>query len=319
MRRVVLSSVVAAGVALAPGVAGASAALGYVSSAPAAGAVTVVDARAQAACLAKSVRGAHCLPAADFLGPHGRLASFRQIFWLLGTAGLSGREHVLVVGDDPVERDFVAGMLYLSGQRKVSILTRAVSQGTGLAPDALGPGTPRAMVRNPIYQGAVRGDDIVLRTELARMLAAHSAPAMLDGRSDAEYWGERIRAWRGGHLPGAQSLPIGAARRELAGGHVDLPAGKSFVVYGHDAFESVAYFTLLRAAGTDARVLLDGWAGWANHPDLPVASETYPDRAAAPVLRVPEPSRWLLSLTLFNLLAVLSLAGGLAYAWKRKS
>jgi len=319
VRRAILGSVVAAGVTLVPGVAGASAALDYVPNAAAVGAVTVVDARAPAACLAKSVRGAHCLPAADFLGPHGRLASFRQIFWLLGTAGLSGREHVLVVGDDPVERDFVAGMLYLSGQRKVSILTRAVSQGAGLAPDALGPGRPRAMLRNPIYQGTVRGDDIVLRTELARMLAARNAPAMLDGRGEAEYWGEHIRAWRGGHVPGAQSLPMGAARRELVGGHLDLPAGRSFVVYGHDAFESVAYFTLLRAAGTDARVLLGGWAGWANHPDLPVVSETYPDRATGPVLRAPEPSRWLASLAVFNLLAVLSLAGGLAYAWKRKS
>ncbi len=313
-----VAAVIALALALAPAAASA-AQLKYVASARGLlGRVIVVDARAQPACLAKSVRGAHCLPAADFLGPHGRLASFRQIFWLLGTAGLSASEHVLVVGDDPTERDFVAGMLYLSGQREVSILAQPVSKGAGLAPEALGPGTPRAMTRNPVYQGTVRGADIVLRSELARALAAPGAPPLLDGRSDAEYWGERIRAWRGGHLPGAQSLPIEAARSELAAGRLALPVGKHFVVYGHDAFESVAYFTLLEAAGIDARVLLEGWADWADHPDLPVASETYPDRVAKPAV-AREPAPWLVPLSVFNLLAVLLLAGGLAYAWKRKT
>lgn len=289
----------------------AAATLDFVKDAAALRGATVVDARAQSACLQRSIRGAHCLPAADFLGPHGRLASFRQIAWLLGTAGLSGDEHVLVAGDDPVERDFVAGMLYLCGQRKVSILTVPISSGAGLAADRMGPGEPRGMTQRPIYGGTVRGDEIVLRTELAAALASARPPHPLDGRTEAEFWGERIRAWRGGHLPEAQSLPMERAQGEIAQGRLELPQGQDLVAYGHDAFESVAYFAMLRAATpATLRVLVDGWADWANHPELPVDSLTYPDRRderAAPVRA--SPSRWTIALALSNALALLALAG----------
>ncbi len=269
----------ALGVALAAAGADAATRLDYVMDASTASRAIVVDAREQSACLQRSIRGAHCLPAADFLGPHGRLASFRQIFWLLGTAGLSGTEHVLVGGDDAAERDFVAGMLYLCGQRKVSILVLPLSTGAGLPPERLGPGVPRAMTRQPIYLGTARGDEIVLRSELAAILNTPKAPLLLDGRTEPEFSGKTIRASRGGHVPGAQSLPMDVVRRELAGGRVKLPIGKDFVAYGNDAYDSVAYYAMLRAATTaSVRVLIDGWTDWANHPPLPVAPVTNPVR-----------------------------------------
>jgi len=284
------------------------------------GKVTVVDARAQAACLARSIAGARCLPAADFLGPHGRLDGFREIFWLLGTAGLSGGEQVLVVGDDSTERDFVAGMLYLCGQRKVSILALPVSQGAGLAAGQMGPGVGRAMLRNPYYQATVREDSIVLRNELARILASGDPPLLLDGRSVAEYWGERVRALRGGHLRGAQSLPLAVARSRLRLGRLEFPADKRFVVYGDDPFESVAYFTLLRAgAGAAVQVLLDGWVDWADHPELPVAAASYPEPGPrAPAARQEPGRNWPALLVLFSLMALLLIAGGLRYAARRR-
>ena len=242
------------------------------------GSVTVVDARAEDACLHYTVRGAHCLPAADFLGPHGRLASFREIYWLLGTAGLSEQAHVLVVGDDPTERDFVAGMLYLCGQRKVSILTIPIARGAGLEQAQMGQGTGRGMTRNPIYQGVVREGRIVLRAELAQAFTTNHPPLLLDGRSEDEYWGARIRAMRGGHLPGAQSLPMLKARQQMAKNTLQLPLRDGLVVYANDPFESVAYFTLLRAgAGAEVQVFQDGWVDWANHPALPMDAVTYPD------------------------------------------
>lgn len=320
MPSAVLWTIVAAAVAVGPTAARASDAIAYVASASGlTEKVIVVDARAQMACLTRSIAGARCLPAADFLGPHGRLANFREIFWLLGTAGLSGGEHVLVVGNDPTERDFVAGMLYLCGQRKISILTLPMSQGAGLPADQLGPGIGRAMTRNPVYQGRVRDDDIVLRTELARALASGSPPKLLDGRTEEEYWGERIRALRGGHLPGAQSLPLSAARSRLGQGQLELSAGKKFVVYGHDPLESVAYFTLLRAGARAAvMVLLDGWVDWANHPDLPMAATSYPDMKSAPARQREPDQRWLVPLALFNLAGLLFLAGGLVYSVRRR-
>ncbi|HSQ80496.1 MAG TPA: rhodanese-like domain-containing protein, partial [Casimicrobiaceae bacterium] len=236
---------------------------------------------------------------------------------------LAGQEHVLVVGDGPTERDFVAGMLYLCGQARVSVLKAPIAEGAGLPAAQLGPGTPRAMVRNPVYQATVRDGDLVLSTDLAQELDVGDAPPLLDGRSGAEYWGERIRAWRGGHLPGAQSLPIDSLRRQLDSHRGGLPQDRSFVVYGHDAFESVAYFTLLRAgSGIPARVLIDGYADWANHPDLPLASQTYPDRQPAQIAApaaAPGFARWLESLAMFNSAALLVLAGGVIYACRPRT
>ncbi|BBP04023.1 hypothetical protein TPL01_15980 [Sulfuriferula plumbiphila] len=287
------------------------------------GSVTVVDARAENACLRYTVRGAHCLPAADFLGPHGRLASFREIYWLLGTAGLSEKAHVLVVGDDPTERDFVAGMLYLCGQEKVSILSIPVARRAGLEQTQMGQGTGRGMTRNPIYQGVVREDRIVLRNELAQALAATHPPLLLDGRSEDEYWGERIRALRGGHLPGAQSLPIPKARGQLAQGAWQLPLRDGLVVYADDPFESVAYFTLLRAgAGVDARVFPDGWVDWANHPALPMDSVTYPDPvlAGAPAKRPAEQAKpGQIVLVLGGIFMLAAFSAGFFYLGKRRS
>ena len=287
------------------------------------GSVMVVDARSEKACLHSTVRSARCLPAADFLGPHGRLASFREIYWLLGTAGLSEKEHVLVVGDDPTERDFVAGMLYLCGQAKISILTIPISRGAGLRQDQMGRGIGRGMTRNPIYQGVVRESRIVLRDELAQELAAIHQPVLLDGRSENEYWGERIRAMRGGHLPGAQSLPMPKARGQMARGILQPPLRGGLVVYGDDPFESVAYFTLLRAgAGADARVFPDGWVDWANHPALPMDSVTYPDPLLADAAtKLPEiqVNHSQIVLTLFGILILATLSAGFFYWGKRSN
>ena len=271
LRCAALRTVVAATLAVAPAAAGAAAALGYVTSAASLmGRVTVVDARAQAACLKRSIDGAHCLPAKEFLDLHGRLAGFREIYWLLGTAGLSGSEHVLVVGDDPTERDFVAGMLYLCGQRKVSILTLPLSQGAGLPAARLGTGMARAMTRNPYYQATVREGDIVLRSELARTLAAGTQ--LLDGCNAADCRGERMRA-----LAGAWSLPLSVARSRQVLGRIELPAGRRFLAYGRDPFESVAYFALLRAGtGAAVSVLLD-----VSTERPPLAAHHVPQAAAA--------------------------------------
>ncbi|WP_413439014.1 sulfurtransferase [Sulfuriferula sp. GW1] len=287
------------------------------------GSVTVVDARAEDACLHYTVRGAHCLPAADFLGPHGRLASFREIYWLLGTAGLSEQAHVLVVGDDPTERDFVAGMLYLCGQRKVSILTIPIARGAGLEQTQMGQGTGRGMTRNPIYLGVVREGRIVLRDELAQALTSNHPPLLLDGRSEDEYWGARIRAMRGGHLPGAQSLPMLKARQQMANNTLQLPLRDGLVVYANDPFESVAYFTLLRAgAGAEVRVFQDGWVDWANHPALPMDSVTYPNAllSVAPT-RQPEkqtnPGQ--IALILGGISMLTAFSAGFFYLGKRRS
>ncbi|GAB4165401.1 MAG: hypothetical protein OHK0026_03470 [Rhodocyclaceae bacterium] len=261
--------------------AGAGGDFAYVSDATqvlAKGAV-VIDTRPLAECRGRSLAGARCLPASDFLGPQRRLASWRDILWLLGTAGLRGDETVLVAGGQAIERDFVAGVLYLAGQRELRVLTEPVVRVLAAGASA-GEGRPRSFARERVFEAPMRDALLVLAGELAAM---RPLPAALDGRSAAEYWGETVRAARGGHLPGAVSLPDASLRAAADRAAVVLPEGEA-LAYGHDPYEGIAYFTLLRAgSGVAARVYAEGWAEWAADGALPADAASYPER----VLREP--------------------------------
>ena len=242
----------------------------YVGSVAAEQGVVVVDTRPLAACREKSLAGARCLPAEDFLGPHNRLPSARDLLWLFGTAGLSGDESVLVVGQDVVARDFVAGLLHVAGQRSVRVLTEPVGR---VLESAAGPGRERGMIRETVFAAPMRDGLLVLRDELRAM---RPSPMLLDGRTEGEYWGETVRAARGGHLPGAVSLPalqLRAAQKPV------LPEG-SPVAYAHDAYEGLAYLTLLVAGHkVPAKLYAEGWAEWAADGALPADAAGYPERA----------------------------------------
>ena len=230
----------------------------------------IVDSRPLSACRVKSLPGARCLPAEDFLGPHRRLPDARDILWLLGTAGLGGAEEVLVVGESAQSRDFLAGLLYVAGQRSVRVLTEPV--GRVLAADAA-PGRERGMTREAVFAAPMRDRLLVLQNELRAM---QPAPLLLDGRTDREYWGETVRAQRGGHLPGAVSLPEAPLR---AAPPPVLPQGEA-VAYAHDPFEGFAYFTRLRAGhGVAAKIYAEGWAEWAADARLPADAVSHPERA----------------------------------------
>ncbi len=255
-------------------------ALRYVTGATALGGDTVVlDVRPAAACGKQSPAGARCLPWEDFLGPHGRLAGFANIAWVLGTAGLTGAESVLVVGDDPQKRDFVAGVLYLMGQARVSVLTRRLKP----MGSSFGPGRPRAMSRTAVWQAPARADAVVFKGELRDLLASQSAPVLLDGRSEKAYWGETVDAARGGHLPGADHLPAARLRAEVGRGEALAPKTENAIVYGRNAVDGIAFMALIIAGtGVPARVYPGGWAEWASDGRLPADAETFPMPARAP-------------------------------------
>jgi thiosulfate/3-mercaptopyruvate sulfurtransferase len=266
---------------IAPTMAEGAQELSYVSEAAPvlqAGAA-VVDTRPVAACRERSLKGARCLPPAEFLGPHGRLAAIPDVLWILGTAGLSGEETVLVVGEEPAARDFVAGLLHLAGQRRIAVLRAPMSRGLGLPPGSFAAGIARAMVREKVFQAPMRDDLWVLRHELAERLAQRLPVILLDGRSESEFWGETVRAARGGHVPGAESLPAQALRAAIGRGERIGPLPREAVAYAHNALEGIAYYALLRAgAGVSVRLYPGGWAEWAADGGLPADAATYPER-----------------------------------------
>ena len=280
----------------------------------------IVDVRPQELCLKGSLSGARCLPAADFFGPHGRLVNFPDLSWLLGTAGLSGSEHVFVVGISPLKRDFVAGMIYLAGQEKVTILRLPLAE---LDAKPLRAGLKRANIRSAVHSTPFRVEMIIFRNELDSLLKSNKLPDLLDGRSEKEYWGENIRTSRGGHLPGAQLLPATELRALLKKDPQSVPDFSVPIVYAHNTLESVAYFSLLRAGfGIEARVLLTGWADWAMEPSLSVDSLSYPDKQSLNMISNPEmpeqtDNYWLLSIAVILAGLVLMIWGILTKKEKR--
>jgi thiosulfate/3-mercaptopyruvate sulfurtransferase len=146
----------------------------------------VIDSRPLADCKRSSLPGARCLPAEDFLGPHRRLPSERDILWLLGTAGLDGSEAVLVVGQDATARDFVGGLLYLAGQRQVRVLTEPLARVLSGRTDA-SPGHERGIIRAAVFTAPMRAERVVLKQELNRLARSR--------RCDAARWPQRTGYW----------------------------------------------------------------------------------------------------------------------------
>ncbi|NEX22456.1 hypothetical protein G3480_19455 [Thiorhodococcus mannitoliphagus] len=291
--------------------------LRYVRNPVAAGTdLRLIDTRPEADCIASSASGAVCLPPEAFFGPHRRLASFRDIAWVLGTAGLRGDESVLVLGNDPVRRDAVAALLYLAGQSEVSVLYGRLDRLLDVGLFEKGVGRGRGILRDPIHAGHWLEDRILLRNELAEALADGDIVRLLDGRTADEYWGAQIRARRGGHLPGAELAPAARLRAAFARGEAAIHGEQPLVAYAHDPLTGLAYLTLLRAGfGLDARLYLGGWREWADDGQLPADAVSYPEPRAQPAVplaprsaghqRVPTPA--LLTL------AALAAAGGFGY------
>ena len=274
-----------------------------------------IDSRAATACRDKTLAGALCLPPEDIFADQHRLANFSGLFWLLGTADLTGSETVIIIGDNLKRKRTLAGWLYASGQAHVVIDTESLTARVNRSSDdggkntqvlSTGAGQSRSSTRTSVFTATPRTHKLLTRSEIVNVLgldttnAARSAitplsmasahqetnpiaqtsaqqlpPAtnqvmpLIDGRSESEYWGRRIRGSRGGHIPGAILLDAPSTARVI-GDQVVL-------VYGHNAQEGFALLAQLTAQGIDTRVYLNGWAEWSNQSNLPVDAEVFAD------------------------------------------
>jgi len=152
-----------------------------------------------------------------------------------------------------------------------SRLSAAVAFAVGLLAAATGP----ASAADPL------GSVVSTREMLSRL----NQPwvQLIDVRSADEYAGRDIRALRGGHIPGAISVPVAGGDDPVA-----MPARirqldlrKETVVYGHDSAIAAQLAERLRQQGfLQVRVYADAWPVWANTLELPVAGERYADVGA---------------------------------------
>jgi thiosulfate/3-mercaptopyruvate sulfurtransferase len=116
---------------------------------------------------------------------------------------------------------------------------------------------------------------------------------LVDVRDEDEYTGERCRAARGGHIPGALLLPWhgnlrpdGTLRDALEIRAIAARAGlrpdQEIVTYCQGGVRAAHTALALGLAGFPRVRVYDGsWAEWGNHPDLPVVAGGQ-DGAAAP-------------------------------------
>ena len=126
--------------------------------------VVLLDARDLKTCQRSSVKGAKCLPANTFHSQTDQLASFYDIGWAFGTADLKETDHVLVFADKALDRNFLAGLLFLSGQHKISTWLGKTSDLQKVIGE--GAGNNRGILRTHIYSGLMRDNYIAQPNEI---------------------------------------------------------------------------------------------------------------------------------------------------------
>jgi len=127
----------------------------------------LLDASTLSNCQTESVKTAKCLPAETFQSDQNILASFYDITWVFGTAGLEGNEKLLVFADKAEQRDALIALLYLAGHSKVwrwSDSKSSLQNQLGKAK-----GQNRGIIRSKYYTAKMRDKNLVLRSEINKL------------------------------------------------------------------------------------------------------------------------------------------------------
>ena len=144
-------------------------------------------------------------------------------------------------------------------------------------------------------------ENLVVSNEQMRKLYNNQSVQVVDARTFNEFKGNDIRAIRGGHIPGAVSIPYEQNWKDPATGsklakkevktnagmslktkdelnalYAKLDPNKETVVYCQSGVRAAETATVLQNLGyKNVKIYDSSWLGWASHLASPVADETY--------------------------------------------
>ena len=144
-------------------------------------------------------------------------------------------------------------------------------------------------------------ENLVVTNEQMRSLYNNQSVQVVDARTFNEFKGNDVRAIRGGHIPGAVSIPyeqnwkdpatgsklakkevktnVGMSLKskdELNALYSKLDPNKETVVYCQSGVRAAETATVLQNLGyKNVKIYDSSWLGWASHLASPVADETY--------------------------------------------
>ncbi|MEY3207336.1 MAG: thiosulfate/3-mercaptopyruvate sulfurtransferase [Pseudomonadota bacterium] len=144
-------------------------------------------------------------------------------------------------------------------------------------------------------------ENLVVSNEQMRKLYNNQSVQVVDARTFNEFKGNDIRAIRGGHIPGAISIPYEQNWKDPATGsklakkevktnagmslktkdelnalYAKLDPNKETVVYCQSGVRAAETATVLQNLGyKNVKIYDSSWLGWASHLAYPVADETY--------------------------------------------
>ena len=144
-------------------------------------------------------------------------------------------------------------------------------------------------------------ENLVVTNEQMRSLYNNQSVQVVDARTFNEFKGNDVRAIRGGHIPGAVSIPyeqnwkdpatgsklakkevktnVGMSLKskdELKALYSKLDPNKETVVYCQSGVRAAETATVLQNLGyKNVKIYDSSWLGWASHLASPVADETY--------------------------------------------
>ena len=213
--------------------------------------VFVLDIRDTKQCKCKSLKGARCIPANDFLDTNQNLVGISGLLWLLGTIGLSGVEHVVVVGNDLKRQEFVAGVLFIAGQKRISILEKPIEK---IEVKFLAGGEERSTTREKVFISPMRDGSLILPEELDGLIQTQAPYSLLE-------------VTQSNSVADKYARPLINTAQNWSGDIADLPPvdiNAPIIVYGRDTSESLAALARLVARNKTAMALLGGAKGWNN-------------------------------------------------------